>query len=177
MGLFSKKIKEVVYDKEDCEKKKKLLRELFNEAVEDGDTYDILYAYMTSSKYEEGFFIDTNTTSFYYYVVGYRNIDFNIVLVQIDSELVNNSEAYSIDMESIKDISYNPKYNQVCLEYKKGYKSFGEILNIDGTSAKTMYGPKNIYQKEEIEKFLDFLETVREDMEKKGYKLSKWKRN
>ncbi len=177
MGLFCKKEKEIEYDKEDCVKKKKLLRELFDEKVRQGDTYDILYAYMTSSKYEEGFFINTNTTSFYYYIVGYRKKDGSIVLVQVDSELVNNSEAYFIDMENVVDITYNKKYEQVCLQYKKGYDSYGEILNIEGTDAKTLYGPKNIYQKEEKEKFLDFLEAVREDLIKKGYKVSKWKRN
>ena len=46
MGLFSKKTKAVEYDANDCEIKKKRMREIFNETVNDGDTYEILYAFM-----------------------------------------------------------------------------------------------------------------------------------
>ncbi len=38
MGLFSKKPKGPEYDTADCEIKKKRMREIFNEAVKDGDT-------------------------------------------------------------------------------------------------------------------------------------------
>lgn len=48
------------------------MRELFNEAVADGDTYEILHATETSSKFEKGFVFNTNTTTFYYYILGYR---------------------------------------------------------------------------------------------------------
>lgn len=46
MGLFSKKTKTVEYDAKDCEIKKKRMREIFNETVCDGDTYEILYAFI-----------------------------------------------------------------------------------------------------------------------------------
>lgn len=58
----------------------------------------------------------------------------------------------------------------------KGSADFGELLNIGGTSSKTLYGPKNIYQPDEIEKFLDFAEAFRVKLEQRGYKLDKWKR-
>lgn len=45
----------------DCERKKKRMREVFNEAVKDGDTYEVLYAYMSTSKFERGFIFDWNT--------------------------------------------------------------------------------------------------------------------
>lgn len=178
MGLFSKKKKEVVleYDKEDCEAKKKRMREIFNKMVEEGETYEILYTYMTSSKFERGFVFDTNTTSFYYYIVGYRRKDFDIVLIQVDSNLGDYSEAYHIISDKVANISYHPKYLQLCFIYEKGTKGYGEILNIKGTTSKTIYGPKNIYQPEEIEKFLDFAEDFRTNLEEKGYKLEKWKR-
>ena len=44
------------------------------------------------------------------------------------------------------------------------------------TSAKTLYGPKNIHQPEEIEAFLNFAEGFRAVLEQIGYKLDKWKR-
>lgn len=176
MGLFSKKSEVPDYDTVECDIKKKRMREIFNEVLENGDTYEILYAYMTSSKFEHGFVFDTNTTSFYYYIVGYRKDDFDIVLIQIDSELKEYSEPYHIDMSKIADATYNPKYYQVCLRYEKGCRDYGEILKIKGTDKKTLYGPKNIYQPEEREKFLDFIETLRANLEQKGHKLEKWKR-
>lgn len=178
MGLFSKKKKELLpeYDKEDCELKKKRMREIFNKTVENGDSYDILYAYMTSSKFEHGFVFDTNTTSFYYYIVGYRKSDFNVVLIQVDSNLGDYSEACPIDMSKVVNVSYNSKYQQLCFIYEKGSREYGELLNISGTDSKTLYGPKNIYQVEEREKFLDFAEDFRTHLQEKGYKLEKWKR-
>lgn len=175
MGLFSKKPKTVEYDKEDCQIKKNRMREIFNETVNDGDTYDILYAYMNESKFERGFVFDTNTTSFYYYIVGYRQSDFDIILIQVDKDLKEHTDAFHIDMESIVNVSYDPKITKACLQYKKGYEKYGELLEIGGTSSKTLYGPKNIYQPEEKEKFLDFLESFRTKLEQKGYSLDKWK--
>lgn len=176
MGLFSKKPKEPEYDAVDCEAKKKRMREIFNETVEDGESYEILYAYMTTSKFEHGFIFDINTTSFYYYIVGHRKSDFGLVLVQVDSELKEHSEAYHVEMDKVVNVSYNPKYYQLCFQYEKNYGSYGELLKIEGTSAKTMYGPKNIYQLEEREKILDFAEAFRAKLEQKGCKLEKWKR-
>ena len=131
---------------------------------------------MTSSKFERGFVFDTNTTSYFYYIVGYRKSDFDVVLIQIDNELKEHTEAYHIDMSKIVNVSYNPKYYQLCFVYEKGSRDYGEILNIEGTDRKTLYGPKNIYQPEEREKFLDFAEAFRSNLEQKGYKLEKWKR-
>ena len=52
MGLFSKKPKTPEYAPADCAATKKRLREIFNEAVEDGDSYEVLYASMNTSKFE-----------------------------------------------------------------------------------------------------------------------------
>ena len=176
MGLFSKKLKEPDYDKEDCMAKKQRMREIFNETVNDGDSYEILYTYMTTSKFETGFVFNTNTTSFYYYIVGYRKSDFNMVLIQIDNELKEHTEACYININKVVNVSYTPKIHQICFQYEKGYESYGELLNVGDTDKKTLYGPKNIYQPEEREKFLDFAEAFRTTLEQKGYKLEKWKR-
>ena len=176
MGLFSRKPKEPEYDAADCVRKKKRMREVFNEAVKDGDTYEILYAYMSTSKFESGFVFDTNTTTFFDYIAGFRQTDFNLILVQTDAALQEHAEPFYVDMDNIGNVSYEPKVHQLCFEYKKGSDDFGELLNIGGTSSKTMYGPKNIYQPEEIERFLDFAEAFRGKLEQKGFKLDKWKR-
>ncbi len=177
MGLFSKKAKAPEYDPADCETKKKRLREIFNEAVEDGDSYEVLFARMSSSKFERGFVFDTNTTTFYFYVVGWRRSDFRVVLVQVDSALENHSEAMPIDMDSVVNESYDPKITKACLQYRKDCDRYGELLGIGDTgSSKAVCGPKNIHQPEERERFLDFLEDFRARLEQKGCKLDKWKR-
>lgn len=176
MGLFSKKEKPVEYDLEECIKAKKKMREIYNTTVKDGDSYEILYAYMSSSKYEKGLVYDTNTTSFYYYIVGFRKSDFDLILIQIDSQLNYHSDAIHIEMDKIVNVSFNPKYYQLCFQYEKNYGNYGELLNIKGTDANTKYGPRNIYQPEEREKFLDFAESFRKMLSNKGFKLDKWKR-
>ena len=93
MGLFSKKPKELVYDAAECQKNKARMREMFNEAVADGDSYEILRATETSSKFEHGFIFDTNTTTYYYYILGYRQSDGKVVMVQMDRDLSRHSEA------------------------------------------------------------------------------------
>lgn len=176
MGLFSKKPKELVYDAAECQSKKARMREMFNEAVADGDSYEILRATETSSKFERGFVFDTNTTTYYFYILGYRKSDGKVVMVQIDRELKQHSDAFAIDMDAVVGVHYYPKLQQACLIYKKGYGSYGEILNIYDTGSKTVSGIANIVQKEEREAFLDFLEGVRSRLEQAGHKQEKWKR-
>lgn len=176
MGLFSKKPKGPEYDAADCTVKKQKMREIFNEAVKDGDTYEILYAYMSASKFESGFVYDTSTTTFSYYIAGFRQNDFSLVLVQTDAALQNHSEPFYVNMDNISNVSYDPKIHQLCFQYKKGSGDYGELLNIGGTSSKTLYGPKNIHQPDEMERFLDFAEAFRTNLQQKGYKPDKWKR-
>lgn len=176
MGLFSRKPKELVYDAKECQNKKTQMRQMFNEAAEEGDGYEILHATQTSSKFEHGFIFDTNTTTFYHYILGWRQSGDKIVLVQIDRDLTQHSEAFFVDMEAVTGVHYNPKYSQASLIYRKGYSSYGEILDIGDTGSKTMYGIANTVQKEEREAFLDYLEGLRSRLEQAGHKQEKWKR-
>ncbi len=176
MGLFSKKPKELVYDAAQCRMKKERMREMFNEAVEDGDSYEILHVSETTTKFERGFVFDTNTTTFYHYILGYRERDDRAVLVQIDRELTQHSEALAIDMDAVAQAHYNPKYTQASLIYKKGSRDYGEIMDIGDTGSNTMAGIADMVQKEERERFLDYLEGLRSRLEQKGYKQEKWKR-
>ena len=112
MGLFSKKPKELEYDAVECQNKKVRMRQIFNEAVADGDSYKILHATETTTKFEHGFVFDTNTTTFYHYILGYRQSDHKIVLVQIDRDLTQHSEEIQIDMSAVVEAHYTPKYYQ-----------------------------------------------------------------
>lgn len=57
MGLFSKKSKELEYDAVECQNKKARMRQMFNEAVADGDSYKILHATETTTKFEHGLYL------------------------------------------------------------------------------------------------------------------------
>ena len=177
MGLFSKKPKELEYDAADCQRKKEIMRRMWNEAVEDGDSYEILRSGQTKSKFERGFVFDTNTTTFYHYIVGYRKSDWKVGMVQIDRELTQHSEAFFVDMSAVVGVNYYPKIKQAWLLYRKGYGDYGEEFNISDTGSKTVAGITNTVQAEEREKFLDFLEELRGRLEQQGYKQEKWKRS
>ena len=56
MGLFSRKPK---IDMEEARKNKEKMRQLFNQAVADGNTYQILYATTGSTWKESGILSDT----------------------------------------------------------------------------------------------------------------------
>ncbi len=177
MGFFSKKTKMVEYDKIESERQKKVMREIFNEAVEEGASYKIFLAAELETKFEQGFLIDSNTTTYYYYIFGYREKDKKMIMIQVDAELVNYSHPIFIEIDTLKDITFEKKYDQVCLKYKKEIGSYGEVIKIHDYGKNTICGIANLYQETERNSFLDFLETIREEIEKKGYKLSKWKRN
>ncbi|MCM1193383.1 MAG: hypothetical protein NC123_03455 [Butyrivibrio sp.] len=176
MGLFSKKPTIPEYDEADCRRKKERMRELFNGEVEDGDTYNVLHATQHTYKFERGFVTNTNTTTFYHYILGYRPEDQKVVLVQTDVELTHCSDAFYVDMDSIVNVSYDPKIKMACLQYPKGHSSYGELLYLDDNGSKTMAGMPNMVQPREREAFLDFLESVRSRLAQQGKKLDKWKR-
>lgn len=175
MGLFSKKAKEVDYDPVASTNNKVCMRRLFNEAVSEGDSYTIMECYSSTSKFEQGIWFNKTTTSFYFYILGYRRSDNQVILVQVDSNLTEHSEAFFVDMEALADIVYYPKIEQAALVYRKGYGPYGEILNLGDLGRKEI-GITNLYQKEERNDFLNFLEEYRHILERKGCKLSKWKR-
>lgn len=176
MGLFSKKPKEIEYDAAECQRKKEAMRQIWNEAVESGDSYEILHATQTTSKFERGFIFDTNTTTFYHYIVGYRKSDSQVTLVQVDRELTQHTEPFYVDMSAVVGVSYYPKQQQAWLLYRKGYEGYGEQFNLGDSGSKTIAGIANMVQKEEREAFLDFLEGLRNRLEMEGHKQEKWKR-
>lgn len=83
---------------------------------------------MSTPKFESGFVFDTNTTTFFYYIAGFRQNDFSLVLVQTDAALQEHTEPFYVDMDNIGNVSYDPKIHQLCFEYKKGSSDFGELL-------------------------------------------------
>lgn len=175
-GIVFKKPKEIEYDAADCQRKKDRMRELFNKEVDDGDTCKILHATQQTYKFERCFVTNTNTTTFYHYILGYCASDEKVVLVQTDVELTHCSDAFYVDMDSIVNVSYDPKIKMACLAYPKNSPQYGELLYLSDTGSKTMAGMPNMVQPQEREAFLDFPEGVRSRLEQQGKKPEKWKR-
>lgn len=176
MGILMRQSKELIYDEAKSRRNLEKMRALFNEAVADGDSYEILHATETSSKFDRGFVLNNTTTTFYHYIVGYRRSDWSVVLVEINREMNFHSSALAIEMDQVVSATYDKKFYQACLLYKKGYKLHGEVLDIGDTGVKTMYGIPNTVQKAEREAFLDFLEALRAKLEAEGHPQEKWKR-
>lgn len=97
-------------------------------------------------------------------------------MVQVDRELTQHTEPFFVDMSAVVKVSYEAKYQQAWLIYRKNYGDYGEQFNIDDSGSKTIAGIANMVQKEERERFLDFLEELRSRLEKEGHKQEKWKR-
>ena len=84
MGLFSRKPK---IDMQEAQKNKVKMRELFNRAVSEGDSYEVLYATTGSTWKEDGILSDTQVYQFISLVFGYRESDLKLVAVPVNIEL------------------------------------------------------------------------------------------
>lgn len=176
MGLFSKKPKPLNVVAEISVQNKQKMRAMFNSVVEDGDTYRIIYAGSSDASFSKGFYIDTMTTTFHYLIVGYRESDFRVVVMEIDREITRHGDPCYVEMKDIESTDYYPKLCQAWLIYKKGVGQYGVKLDIKDCSATSMYGMRNIDQREEREDFLNFLEKYTDALREKGFKIKPWKR-
>lgn len=176
MGLFSRKPKPLNINPDISAENKRKMRGLFDAVVEDGSTYRILYAGTSNSTFSRGLVYDTRTTTFHYLIVGYRESDFCVVVIEIDREIENHGAASFIRIEEIQATNYYPKLCQAWLIYKKGHEEYGVKLEIGDCSADSMYGMRNIDQHEEREDFLNFLERYTEALRVKGFRIKPWKR-
>lgn len=158
----------MVYDATKCQQKKEIMRKMWNEAVEDGDSYKIIHACQTTSKFEKGLIFDTHTTSYYYYIVGYRRSDNKIGMVQVDWELTQHTEPFYVDMSAVVGVTYNAKLKHAWLLYRKNCGDYGEKFDISDSGSNSAHGITDMVQVEEREKFLDNLEQLRSRLEMEG---------
>lgn len=175
MGLFKKEAQPGI-DMEQSAANKKRFRELFNDAVPEGDTYNILYGSSSKSQINKGFVVDTRVTTFYYYILGYRESDNRVAVLQIDRDITQHSEPEFISIQEVKETSYYKKLHQIWFIYKDSNRGYGVGLNIGDGSATSLYGIRNVAQEAEREQFLDFFERYTEQLRQMGCKIKKWKR-
>lgn len=177
MGLFSRKPKPFSYDPQQSEEHKGKLRQLFNDAVEDGDEYHIIYGVTSSApKIQKGLVMDTLTTSFYSYILGWRDEDTTVVIVAIDADLTQHGEPFYLTIDEVKETHYDSKVSGKAWFIFKDSSEYGIGLNIRDRSDTTVAGLKNLYQAEEREQFLDFFEKYTDTLLQTGHKFKKWKR-
>lgn len=157
MGLFSRKPK---IDMEEAQKNKVKMRQLFNQAVSDGDSYQILYATTGSTWKEEGILSDTRVYQFISLVLGYRETDFKIVAVPVNIELTDFSEPLEIQISEVKAVKYRKREDSLDMDFsQRGRRSmyFG-FRDVEQNSHSFV---DNVSQEEERQQFIAFIEKYR----------------
>lgn len=159
MGLFKKK--EPPFNEAQCLEKKAKMRELFNDGVENGGQYRLLKMSTNNYKFERGLVVNTRTTTFQYYILGYRPDQPEIIIVPIDPDLTVHGSYSVVDLREIKDADYYNKIQQLAMTRKAETVEPGDsgyyIFNIGDSSEQSLY-MKNIRQAEEREGLLALAE-------------------
>ncbi len=161
MGLFSRKPR---IDLEEAQKNKVRMRELFRQAVADGDSYQILYASTGSTWKESGILSDTRVYQIISLVFGYRESDFKIAAVPVNTELTEYSEPLEIGIGEVKTIKYRKREDTLEMTFvERGrnsiYFSFSDVEK----DSKSFVS--NVSQEEERQKVMAFLEKYRAGMQ------------
>ncbi len=157
MGLFSRKPK---IDMDEAQKNKVKMRQLFNQAISDGDSYQVLYATTGSTWKEEGILSDTRVYQFISLVLGYRESDFKIIALPINIELTEFSEPLEIQISEVRAVKYRKRENTLDMDFSKRgrgsmYFSLGDIEQNSRSFV------DNVSQEEERQQFMAFIEKYR----------------
>ena len=96
MSLFRKK----KWDIERSEQNKGLIRQLFSQAMPDGDTWKIVYGYGLNIKTSDYIIARKTTYTYTSLIIGYRESDMSIALLQTTPELEGCSEAETGERKS-----------------------------------------------------------------------------
>ncbi len=154
MGLFSRKPK---IDMEEAKKNKVKMRQLFNQAIPDGDTYQILYASTGSTWTESGILSDTQVYQFISLVFGYRESDFRIVAVPVNIQLTESFEPLAIEITEVKKVKYRKKDNYLDMDFsERGRKSM--YFGFDDIEKNSKSFVDNVCQPEERQLLISFIE-------------------
>lgn len=122
MSLFRKK----KWDIERSEQNKGLIRQLFNQAMPDGDTWKIVYGYGLNIKTSDYIIARKTTYTYTSLIIGYRESDMSIALLQTTPELEGCSEAEIFTRDSIK----RQRSQQACIRFIIRAVSWQAIPNL-----------------------------------------------
>ncbi len=154
MGLFSRKPK---IDMEEAQKNKVKMRQLFNQAVSDGNSYQILYATTGSTWKEDGLFSDTRVYQFVSLVLGYRESDYKIVAVPVNIELTQFSEPLEIEISEVKSAKYRKRENTWEIYFAERGRS-SMYFSFDDIEQNSKSFVDNVSQEEERQALVAFTE-------------------
>ena len=157
MGLFSRKPK---IDMEEARKNKEKMRQLFNQAVADGNTYQILYATTGSTWKESGILSDTRVYQFISLVFGYRETDFKLVAVPVNIQLTEYSEPLEIQISEVKALKYRKKDQTVNEDFSERGRN-GMYFSFSDVEQNSKSFVDNVSQEEERQKLDTFFERYR----------------
>lgn len=151
MGLFGFGKKKEIDETKSSNNKKKL-RELFNGVVDDGDSYNIVYGYGLNIKNSNYILARKTTYEYASLIIGYREKDMSIALVQTTPELEGCSEAEFFHQNSIKKAKMVTGMYTIYHQggFMAGYTQFATLEENDEKFL------AYIYQPEEHQKFADF---------------------
>lgn len=149
MGWFGKK-KEWDIQKSDANKSK--LRELFNGVMEDGDSWNILYGYSEDVTNADYVLVRKTTYTFGSLIIGYRESDMSIAIVETTPELDACGEPLIYKKDAIKKTKISMGMYVI---YKQGgmMAGFTSFAVEEGTDDKCL---AYIYQPEEAKQFNEF---------------------
>lgn len=132
MGLFGfGKKKEIDFERSDANKK--ILRELFNGVMEDGDSYKVIYGYGLNIKNSNYVLARKTTYEYTSLIIGYRESDMSIVLIQTTPELEGCSEAEIFHQDGIKKAKISTGMYTIFHQggIMAGYTQFATLANND----------------------------------------------
>ena len=113
MSLFRKK----KWDIERSEQSKGLIRQLFNQAMPDGDTWKIVYGYGLNIKTSDYIIARKTTYTYTSLIIGYRESDMSIALLQTTPELegCSKAEIFTRDLNGhVYDLSSGWYHGRLC---------------------------------------------------------------
>lgn len=142
---------------EEAQKNKVKMRQLFNQAVSDGDSYQILYATTGSTWKEDGLFSDTRVYQFVSLVLGYRESDYKIVAVPVNIELTQFSEPLEIEISEVKSAKYRKRENTWEIYFAERGRS-SMYFSFDDIEQNSKSFVDNVSQEEERQALVAFTE-------------------
>lgn len=149
MGWLGKK---KTWDIQKSDANKSRLRKLFSDVIKDGDSYDIVYGYGLNIKTSDYIIARKITYTYTSLIIGYRESDMSIVLIQTTPELDGCSEAEVFKKDHIKKAKLSTGmytiYHQGGL--MAGYTQFATLAENDKKFL------AYVYQPEEYNKFDTF---------------------
>lgn len=140
MSLFRKK----KWDIERSEQNKGLIRQLFNQAMPDGDTWKIVYGYGLNIKTSDYIIARKTTYTYTSLIIGYRESDMSIALLQTTPELEGCSEAEIFTRDSIKKAKISTGMYTIYHQggIMAGYTQFATLPENDEDYLAYMYQPE-----------------------------------